>query len=103
MELRDHPLMSYRGVNNWPPTWTWRGGGENNRPKGEVGILREVLLSKVEPNSRIFLIMQHEDEEYIGCLLFSDETVCAQIFDVLKDQCGHSVEEIGSLDLGHLG
>ena len=103
MELRDHPLMNYRGLRNWPVAWTWRGGGENSHPRGEVGILRDVLLSQVEPNSRIFLIMEHEDQEYIGCLLFSDETVCGQIYDVLKDQCGHTLEEIGGLDLGHLG
>jgi hypothetical protein len=103
MELRDHPMMNYRGLRNWPPTWTWRGGGENSRPKGEVGILKDVLLSNVEPNSRLFLIMEHEDQEYIGCLLFSDETVCGQICGVLKDECGHTLEEIGSLDLGHLG
>jgi hypothetical protein len=102
MQLREHPLMNYRGLNNWPPAWTWRGGGDNGHPKGEVGILRDVLLSNVQPNSRVFLIMQHEDQEYIGCLLFSDEAVCAQMYDVLKGQCGRTFEEIGSLDLSHL-
>ena len=24
--LRHHPLMSYHGVPNWPPTWTWIDG-----------------------------------------------------------------------------
>src|SRR5213593_1335425 len=37
MDLRNHPLMSRRGARNWPPVWTWIGGGENKRPKGEVG------------------------------------------------------------------
>jgi hypothetical protein len=103
MELRDHPMMNYRGLTNWPPIWTWRGGGESTHPKGEVGILRDVFLSRVEPNLRIFLIMGYEDQEYIGCLLFGDATVCEQIYDVLKDQCGRTLAEVGSLDLDHLG
>jgi hypothetical protein len=51
---------------------------------------------------RFFLIMEHEKLEYIGCLLFSDQTVCRQIYGVLQDQCGHTLEEIGSLDLSEL-
>ena len=105
MELRNHPMMRYCGVSNWPPIWTWRGGGENTqpRPRGEVGTLRDVFLSKIQPNLRIFLIMDHEDQEYIGCLLFNDKTVCGQIYDLLKDQCGRSLEEIGNLNIDYLG
>jgi hypothetical protein len=102
MELRSHPLMCYRGLNNWPPTWTWRGGQENIRPKGEVGILRDVFLSRVEPKSRIFLIVEHEKQEYMGCLLFSDWTFCGQISELLRSHCGKSIAEIGSLDISHV-
>lgn len=39
MTLREHSLMSYRGLSNWPPAWTWRGVGEGSRqPRGEVGV-----------------------------------------------------------------
>jgi hypothetical protein len=98
MELRSHPLMTYRGINNWPPSWTWRGGEENIRPKGEVGILRDVFLSRVEPQSRLFLIIEHEQQEYMGCLLFNDRTFCGQICELLKAHCGRTIAEIGSLD-----
>lgn len=99
MELRYHPLMSYRGLNNWPPTWTWRGGQENIKPKGEVGILRDVFLSQVEPSSRLFLIMELEEQEYMGCLLFTDCTFCSQIYELLKDHCGATIAEVGNLDV----
>jgi hypothetical protein len=103
MELRYHPLMSYRGLANWPPVWTWRGGGaENRRVRGEVGVLKDVILSAVEPRSRIFLIVEHENEEYMGCLLFSDSRFCDQIFQLLKDHSGQRIIDIGSLDVGHL-
>jgi hypothetical protein len=42
MLLRNHPLMRYRGIASWPPVWTWIGGGEKKRPRGEIGILRSV-------------------------------------------------------------
>jgi hypothetical protein len=42
MLLRDHPLMSYRGVRNWPSTWLWVGGEVNERPRGEVGIVTHI-------------------------------------------------------------
>jgi hypothetical protein len=99
MELRYHPLMSYRGLNNWPPTWTWRGGQDDIKPTGEVGFLRDVFLSRVEPKSRLFLIMGHEEQEYMGCLLFTDCTFCSQIYDLLKAHCGAPIAEIGRLDV----
>jgi hypothetical protein len=38
MLLRDHPLMFYKGVSNWPPAGVWIDGPEDKHPKGEVGI-----------------------------------------------------------------
>src|SRR5262245_31271460 len=55
MLLRDHPLMRYHGIPNWPPTWTWIGGFENKRPQGEVGILKTIELSNFQPANRFFL------------------------------------------------
>jgi len=102
MELRDHPLMSYRGIANWPPVWTSRGEGQNRRPRGEVGTLREVFLSAVYPHSRLFLIMELQGDEYMGCLLFSDRTLCQQIYAVLMQCVGMDIADIGGLDLSHL-
>jgi hypothetical protein len=65
MELRDHPLMTYRGLPSWPPAWTWIGGTDNQYPKGEVGILKEITLSQIEPADRIFLYMDYEDASYM--------------------------------------
>ena len=100
MMLRNHPLMNYRGLNNWPPVWTWRGGeGEDRRPRGEIGILRDVFLSRVEPRSRVYLIVEYEGAEYMGCLLFSDPTICREICELLDQQRGAPLSEIGSLDI----
>ena len=95
--------MSYRGLRNWPPIWTWRGGaGVDHRPRGEVGILRDVFLSRVEPRSRIYLIIEHENEEYMGSLLFVDATFCAQICELLNKHRGSRVADLGNLDVADL-
>jgi len=46
MLLRDHPLMSYKGLRNWPPDWMWIDGKVTKNPKGEVGTLVEVQASQ---------------------------------------------------------
>jgi hypothetical protein len=58
MLLRAHPLMTYKGIRSWPPAWLWRGGNENTHPEGEVGILKDVMLSTITPCT-CFLIMEH--------------------------------------------
>jgi hypothetical protein len=79
MLLRDHPLMSYRDNRSWPPAWVWIDGREDKRPKGELGILRSVFLSKIQRANRCFLLIRYEESSYMGCLLFDDETFCGQI------------------------
>src|SRR5262249_57108511 len=47
MLLRDHPLMTYKGVPSWPPAWLRRVGCyENTHPTGEIGILKGVAPSR---------------------------------------------------------
>jgi hypothetical protein len=101
MLLRNHPLLSYQGNPSWPPTWTWIKGPENKKPKGETGTIAEVKLSLIEPSNRCYLVINHEGSTYIGCLFINDVAFCAQITQLLQNYCGHSIQEIGSLDLGH--
>jgi hypothetical protein len=101
MLLRDHPLMSDRGIPNWPPVWMWTGGLENKRPRGEIGILSGVSLSNVLPTDRCFLYIDHEGSSYIGCLLFDDHAFCKQLVKLLKGCCNRPIAEIGSLDVSY--
>lgn len=55
MQLRDHPLMIYHGIRNWPPAWTWRSGQDNAKPRGEIGILRDLFLSDIEPRTHLYV------------------------------------------------
>jgi hypothetical protein len=102
MKLRDHPLMSYRGIRSWPPAWLWRSGYESTFPEGEVGILREVLPSSVPPNNSCFLIMEHCGAQYIGTLLLSDHAFYLQIYSLLVHNCGQTMQDIGEIDTSHM-
>jgi len=99
MELRNHPLMSYRSVRNWPPLWVWTAGKENKQPEGEVGILKNVMLVGTEPMNKCYLIIEHDGEQYIGRLLFGDSSFCRMVYRVLDDHCGASLQQIGGIDV----
>ena len=101
MKLRDHPLISYREVPSWPPNWLWRGGKKRPRPSGEVGILKEVTLSTIQPCSMCFLIMEYEGAEYLGILKFGDSSFCRAIHDALQRHCSRPIKEVGDIDLSH--
>jgi hypothetical protein len=101
MLLRNHPLMRYRGVPSWPPEWVWTHGLENNRPKGEIGIFRRLVESNIQPSNRCFLF-DHEESNYIGCLMVDDHGFCAKIVRFLQAHCyNRPIAEIGGLDLSH--
>ncbi|HEY2987423.1 MAG TPA: hypothetical protein VGL11_06835 [Candidatus Binatia bacterium] len=102
MRLRDHPLMSYRKCLNWPPAWMWIGGMNDHRPKGEIGILQEMVHSTTAPGSRCFLVVEHRNAIYMGALLFDDPAFCGQVYALLQDQIGQPISSIGDLEVGHL-
>ena len=101
MLLRDHPLMQYHRIPSWPPVWMWIGGVENKNPRGEVGILDEVVLSNLRPLDRCYLYIEHRGSTYLGCLLIDDESFCSEIARLLRCYCNHPIAEIGSIDLTH--
>ena len=100
MLLREHPLFSYHGMRSWPPFWTWRAGGYDRCPRGEVGIL--IKVEKSSPADKCFLYIDYEGSTYIGCLLCSDHVFCSQIVRILQAHLNKTIAQIGSLDISHL-
>jgi hypothetical protein len=88
---------------NWPPTWTKRHGGEafKNILRGEIGVLTQVLPSRIEPDARVFLVMRSGDNSYMGTLLFRDAAFCRLVTAVLQEQIGKTMKEIGDLDMSY--
>jgi hypothetical protein len=100
--LRDHPLMSYRGVGNWPPVWTLPAGAGTKTIRGEIGVLKYVHSATGRfPTNRCFLVVECEGHNYCGALLFDDRIFCSRIATILHNQLGHSIKDIGDLDLDH--
>ncbi len=97
MKLRDHPLMSYSGVPNWPPVWTQMRIGGVKIVKGEVGIL--IYVHAGGASNTCYLVIEHENENYTGSLVFDDGPFCRQIVDLLQQYRGRSVQEIGDLQV----
>src|SRR5262247_4158689 len=95
-------LIITHAFHSWPPVWACTGGVKNQRPKGEVGILRKIILSRVHPTQRCYLEIDHEGSKYMGCLIIDDHAFCAQIVQLLQDSCNRPIAEIGSLDISHL-
>src|SRR5262249_17757095 len=62
-------------------------------PRGEIGILRRVVPSKISPAEKCFLYIEHEGSEYMGCLLFDDRVFCSQIAELLQGCCNHPIAE----------
>jgi hypothetical protein len=103
MKLRYHPLMAYKGVHSWPPSWSrWGGSYENIHPTGEVGILKHVLPSILPASKICFLIIEHDGAEYIGTLLLSDPIFCREIWTLLVQNCGKAIRDIGDIDLSYM-
>jgi hypothetical protein len=100
MLLRDHPLMSYQGIRNWPPTWIRLKGRGDKHLTGEIGMLKGVLLAGTSPN-RCLLLIFHEGSFYKGSLLFDDDAFFKHIVELLQSCSNRSIAEIGSIDLSH--
>jgi hypothetical protein len=99
VKLRDHPLLSYKGVSSWPPTWLWGGGDRYVHAIGEVGVLKDVMPSSVEPYEKCFLIMEHEGRKYIGTLLVGDPVFSRKVYELLIEQRGKAIQEIGEIEV----
>jgi hypothetical protein len=99
MKLRDHSLMCYRGVPNWPPAWVGRDAKQFQQLGGEIGILRNVIQSKIKPSNRLYLTIEHDGEEYLGVLLFDDPFACQRTYKLLLHHRGKLIHEIGEIDV----
>jgi hypothetical protein len=103
MKLRDHPLLSYRGVSSWPPVWVGKDARQLEQPKSEIAILKNVILSKTAPFTRCHLVIEHEGAEYFGALLFDDQVACLKIYRLLLSHRGEPIRKVGEIDVPQSG
>lgn len=101
LALRDHPLMSHYGRNIWPPRWTTTRMDKDDTPRGELGVLRQALMNDLFSN-QLFLVIEYNENRYMGCLTFGDSVFCYQIYSLLQSKTGCLIQEVGDLDLSHM-
>jgi hypothetical protein len=98
VKLRDHPLMNYDGTPNWPPEWVHTRIMPIRRLTDEVGVLTSTAWYPDHP-TRLFLIMNIDNEPYMAALVFSDIAFCRQLRNILQQHIGSTIKEIGDLDV----
>ena len=98
MELRHHPLLNHRGLPSWPPVWVpFKSGDEKTTLRGEIGVLKYTLSNAL--SGKCYLLIDHENASYMGCLFCTEVAFCSQIAAALEDNRGRTIREIGNLDL----
>jgi hypothetical protein len=68
------------------------------RPCGEIGVLSEIRHYSSRPG-RVYLVIEHEGEPYIGCLLIDDASFSDKLVKRLRYACGMAIHSVGSLDI----
>ena len=103
MQLRDHWLMSYKGLSTWPPVWThpYPESVDPITVKGEIGILTEVKMHALR-SPRVFLRINHDGVIFIGCLFLDDPAFSRRVYEFLRECIGMPIKDIGDRDLSHL-
>ena len=102
MQLRHHPLMTRRiGIKLWPPPWTSPDQEKPLWPHGEIGILKRVWIHP-RLGTCVFLFIEHEGVTYTGSMYFDDPRFFIDIHNVLENNVGRSIAEIGDLDLSYM-
>jgi hypothetical protein len=95
--MREHPLMSYGEIPNWPPPWSLPTEAGKITANGEIGVLKHLMY--YGNSTKILLVINHENQSFVGTLLFSDSRFCDHVATLLKTHIGRSIKEIGDLDL----
>jgi hypothetical protein len=97
VKLRDYPLMTHGGAPNWPPLWMQSRIDGVKAVNGEVGVL--IYVHAVVDLYKCYLVIEDENENYTGTLLFDNARLCGQVADLLQQHLGRSLKEIGDLDV----
>lgn len=101
LQLRDHPGLRYHGIPSWPPVWIRNDEQRVCKIRGEVGTL-EYVFANERISDKLFLVMRHGGERYVGCLIFSERLVCQHFAHILRLHTGKPIKEIGDLDVSQM-
>lgn len=96
MKLKDHRLMQYRNVPNWPPSYlTWDCRQEII---DEFGILRAVTLDTRSAN-RCFLMVEMEGLGYVSWIKFDNAAFRARFVATVGGYLNRRIKDIGNVEV----
>lgn len=97
VKLRDYSLVTNGAAPNWPPLWMQSRIGGGKAMNGEVGVL--IYVHAAEDSRKCYVVIENENENYTGTLVFDNARLCRQVADLLQQHLGRSIKEIGDLDV----
>jgi hypothetical protein len=99
VKLRDYSLMN-GGAPNWPPLWMQSRIVGGKAMNGEVGVL--IYVHAAADSRKCYVVIEDENENYTGTLVFDNARLCRQVADVLQQHLGRSIKEIGDLEVSFM-
>jgi hypothetical protein len=78
--------------------WTTPRNDPEDKPRGEIGYLPQVSMSK-NFSDVIILVIEYEGTKYVGSLRYEAPTAYYKTYDILTSKIGLSIREIGNIDL----
>ncbi len=95
MKLRDR----VRG--HWPPSWASSYGRGTTFDTSEEGILRAVALMPAMGSQpeRLRLEVEHKGTPSTGVLALNHQSLHAELHEVLRNNLGKTIRELGDLEL----
>ena len=94
MLLRNHPKLEHQ----WPPIWGGFYGPGDKLPFGEDPE-RLVSVEESREKGTITLEAEYEHREFIAVMTIKDSNFRSRLVEVLQENIGNSIKEIGSMDL----
>jgi len=92
--------MTNGSAPNWPPLWMQSRIVGGKAMNGEVGVL--IYVHAAADSRKCYVVIEDENENYTGTLVFDNARLCRQVADVLQQHLGRSIKEIGDLEVSFM-
>ena len=81
----------------WPPRWNKL---ISTVPSivGEVGVLKFAHCN-LRVSLKCYIVIEHEDNDYVGELIFTDRLFAEKIMTSLRFNIGRTIQEIGNIEI----
>jgi len=97
MKLHYHPRLSRFGAPGWPPVWIKVSG--DGILDEESAILASATLSRLDPPTACYLLIENGNSMHMGTLSFEDAEFGSRLCELLQSHVGKPIKGIAEIDL----